>query len=138
MPLLAKLYVRAKNIWPLSILYGWKFQTKLELAAELVEWAVRRLRWLKLSVWVVVDGGYTKRPFLRRAIAAGAMVVGRLRRDAALFSLPKPSAKKGRGRPRKYGTERISLAKRAAARGAAARGRRPAASSRSGCVTSSA
>ena len=35
--------------------------TKLELAAELVEWAVRCLRWLKLSVWVVVDGGYTAR-----------------------------------------------------------------------------
>lgn len=117
LPLLAKLYVRAKDLWALSILYGWKFQTKLELAAELVEWAVRCLRWLKLSVWVVVDGGYTKRPFLRRAIAAGAVVVGRLRKDAALRSMPRPPAKKGRGRPRKYGTERISLAKRAGARG---------------------
>jgi len=117
LPLLAKLYVRAKDVWLLSALYGWKFRTKLELAAELVEWAARCLRWLKLSVWIVVDGGYTKREFLRRAVAANVVVVGRLRKDAALFSVPKPAAKKGRGRPRKYGPDRISLAKRAGARG---------------------
>lgn len=117
LPLLAKLYVRAKDVWLLSALYRWEFQTKLELAAELVEWAVRRLRWLGLSVWIVVDGGYVKRPFLRRALAAGAVVVGRLRKDAALFSVPEPAPKKGRGRPRKYGPDRISLAKRAGARG---------------------
>lgn len=116
LPLLAKLYVRAKDVWLLSALYGWKFQTKLELAAELVEWAVRCVRWLNLSVWIVVDGGYVKRPFLRRALAAGAVVVGRLRKDAALYSVPKPAPQKGRGRPRKYGPERISLAKRAGAR----------------------
>jgi hypothetical protein len=117
LPLLAKLYVREKNLWLLSLLYRWKFQTKLELAAELVEWAIRCLGWLKLSFWIVVDGGYTKRPFLRRALAAGAVVIGRLRKDAALWSVPRPPAKKGRGRPRKYGTERISLGKRAGARG---------------------
>ena len=117
LPLLAKLYVRAKDVWLLSALYRWKFQTKLELAAELVEWVVRCLRWLKLSVWVVVDGGYVKRPFLRRALAAGAVVVGRLRKDAALWSVPKSVPQKGRGRPRKYGAERICLAKRAGARG---------------------
>ena len=117
LPLLAKLYVRAKNIWRLSLLYRWKFRTKLELAAELLEWAVPRLHWLKVSVWVVVDGGFTKRPFLRRALASGAVVVGRLRKDAALFSVPKPPAKKGRGRPRKYGPDRVSPAKRAGARG---------------------
>ncbi len=117
LPLLAKLYVRAKDVWLLSILYDWKFQTKLEQAAELVEWAVGGLRWLNLSAWVVVDGGYVKRPFLRRAAATGAVVVGRLRKDAALWSVPKASAQKTRGRPRKYGPDRISLAKRAGARG---------------------
>jgi hypothetical protein len=117
LPLLAKLYVRAKNMPLLSALYGWKFQTKLEQAAELLEWAVCCLRWLKLSIWVVVDGGFVKRPFLRRALAVGVVVVGRLRKDAALFSIPKPCLKRGRGRPRKYGAERLSLAKRAGARG---------------------
>ena len=117
LPLLAKLYVRAKDIWLLSALYGWKFQTKLEQAAELLEWAVSCVRWLKLPIWAVVDGGFVKRPFLRRALAAGVVVVGRLRKDAALWSVPKPCSKRGRGRPRKYGPDRISLAKRAGARG---------------------
>ena len=48
------------------------------------------------------------------------MVVSRLRKDAALWSLP-PKLKKGqrrrRGQPRKYGSQRLSLAKRAAAKG---------------------
>jgi hypothetical protein len=67
------------------------------------------------TVWIVVDGGYTKRPFLKRAMKTGVTVVGRLRKDAALRDLP-PQRKKGkrrRGRPRKYGKNRISLAKRA-------------------------
>lgn len=117
LPLLAKLYVRAKDVWLLSILHNWKFQTKLEQAAELLEWAISWLSWLKLSIWVVVDGGYVKRHFLGRALTAGAVVVGRLRKDAALRSVPKVPAKKTRGRPRKYGPDRISLAKRAGARG---------------------
>jgi hypothetical protein len=117
LPLLAKLYVRTKDVWMLSALYGWKFQTKLEQAAELLEWAVRCLAWLRLSITVVVDGGYVKRPFLRRALKAGAVVVGRLRKDAALWSVPKSGSKKGPGRPRKYGTDRISLGKRGGARG---------------------
>jgi hypothetical protein len=117
LPLLARLYVRGKDIWVLSALYGWKFQTKLEQAADLLEWAVRRLRWLQRPIWVVVDGGYVKRPFLRRALKMGVAVVGRLRKDAALQSVPKPRSRKGRGRPRKYGRHRLSLAKRAGARG---------------------
>ena len=35
------------------------------------------------NVWIVVDGGYTKRPFLRRALKTGVTIVGRLRKDAA-------------------------------------------------------
>jgi hypothetical protein len=41
-------------------------------------------------------------------------VVSRLRKDAALFDVPPPSKKRGRGRPRKYGTKRIHLKRRAA------------------------
>ena len=116
LPLLARLYVRVKDVKALQALYGWKFQTKLELAAELVEWLARWLHYLGKPIWVVADGAYAKRPFLRRATAAGVTVVSRLRKDAALWSLPAVAdhGRKRRGRPRTYGTERISLAKRAA------------------------
>ena len=40
--------------------------------------------------WAVVDGAYAKRPFLRAAAAAPFTVVSRLRKDAALWSLPLP------------------------------------------------
>jgi hypothetical protein len=46
-------------------------------------------------------------------------VVSRLRKDAALWSVPKavPPGQRGRGRPRIYGEQRLSLAKRAGHRG---------------------
>ena len=47
---------------------------------------------------------------------SNVVVVGRLRKDAALRGLPpkiKPGQRRGRGRPRKYGKNKISLAKRA-------------------------
>jgi hypothetical protein len=52
---------------------------------------------------------------LREAQAQGVIVVGRLRRDAALRDLPPPvpADRRGPGRPRKYGQHRLSLAKRA-------------------------
>ena len=95
---------------------GWKFRTKLELAAQLVEWMAELVKKAGKTLWVVVDGGYTKLPFLKPALAAGAVVVGRLRKDAALRDLPpllRPGQRRGRGRPRKYGKNKISLAKRA-------------------------
>ena len=55
-------------------------------------------------IWVVTDGAYVKRPFLKRVLAAGVTVISRLRCDAALWSLPPvvdPGQKKGRGRPPK-------------------------------------
>lgn len=61
---------------------------------------------------VVADGAYAKRPFLRRVMATGAIVVSRLRKDAALFDLPEQPPVRGKGRPRKYGTNRLSLARR--------------------------
>src|SRR5262249_44218117 len=45
--------------------------------------------------------------------ARGWVVVSRLRKDAALFSVPRPRRPGQRGRPRVYGEHRISLAKRA-------------------------
>ncbi len=116
LPLRAMLYVREKTIPKIPWWRGWKFSTKLELAARLVEWLAPIVKDAGKTLWIVVDGGYTKRPFLRRAVQAGVVVIGRLRKDAALKDLP-PKPKKGqsrsRGRPRKYGKNRISLAKRA-------------------------
>jgi hypothetical protein len=114
LPLLAFLYVRQVSL-PSVASYGVKFQTKLEQAAVLVEWVAAWLRRAGKRVWIVVDGAYAKKPFLKRATQAGATVVSRLRKDAALKSVPKPvpAGQRGRGRPRKYGAERISLAKRA-------------------------
>jgi hypothetical protein len=114
LPLLAWLYVRQKNLRSIAPWSKVKFQTKLQQAADLVEWAVQALYGLEKTLWIVVDGAFVKRPFLQRALAAGVVVVGRLRKDAALWSVPEtlPPGQRQRGRPRKYGKDRISLAKR--------------------------
>lgn len=119
LPLRALLYVRAKHVGWLTLLYGVGFRTKLAMAAELVTWAADWLRYLGKVLWVVADGAYAKRPFLKAARAAGVVVVSRLRKDAALWSVPvppRPGAPKRRGRPPTYGKQGISLAKRAGQR----------------------
>jgi DDE superfamily endonuclease len=115
LPLLAALYIRQVDIPKIAWLYRLRFQTKLEQAASMVEWLAGWLRYLRKTLWVVVDGAYAKRPFLKRAQQAGAIVISRLRKDAALWSVPVvlPPGKRRRGKPRIYGKERISLAKRA-------------------------
>ena len=117
LPLRALLYVRQKTMASMPRRRRWgRFATKLELAARLVEWIVPIVHSAGKTVWVVVDGGYTKRPFLRRALKQGVTIVGRLRKDAALRDLPpkrKKGQRRGRGRPRKYGKNKLSLAKRA-------------------------
>jgi DDE superfamily endonuclease len=117
LPLRAFLYVRQKTIAKIPRQRGWKFATKLVLAARLVEWIAPIVKRAGKTLWIVVDGGYTKAPFLKRAAVAGVTIVGRLRKDAALRDLPAKLRRgqcPGRGRPRKYGKHRISLAKRAA------------------------
>ena len=115
LPLRALMYVRRKDLQPLENIRRapWAFRTKLEMAAELVEWCVIAFEnWFEKRVLVVADGAYAKRPFLRRVTAAGAIVVSRLRKDAALRDLPQPVKQRRKGRPRKYGLHRISLALR--------------------------
>jgi hypothetical protein len=115
LPLLAFLYVRRVDLAGIVPCYRLKFATKLEQAAALVEWAALWLKILEKKLWTVVDGAYIKKPFLQRAKKVGVTVVGRLRHDAALRSVPKPvrRGQRRRGAPRKYGREKISLAKRA-------------------------
>lgn len=116
LPLWAMLYVRQRTIPLIPKNYRWQFQTKLQLGVKLIGWAANILQAAGKTLWVTADGAYAKRPFLRPAIAAGVVVVSRLRKDAALRDLP-PKLKKGqprpRGRPRKYGKNKISLVKRA-------------------------
>jgi hypothetical protein len=113
LPLLSLLYVRRKDIGSIAPWEKVTFKTKLELAAELVEWVAGWLRCLGKRIWAVVDGAYVKREFLYRSRQAEVTVVGRLRKDAALRDVPGPPKKGQRGRPRIYGTTAISLAKRA-------------------------
>jgi hypothetical protein len=119
LPLRAMLYVRQKTMAKIPKWRGWTFATKLVLAARLVEWIAPIIKQAGKTLWIVVDGGYVKEPFLKRALRAGVTVIGRLRKDAALRDLPpklRRDRRRGRGRPRKYGKNKISLAKRAAHR----------------------
>jgi len=118
LPLRAMLYVRQKTMATIPKSRHWqRFATKLQLAARLVEWIVPILKKAGKTVWIVIDGGYTKRPFLKRALRLSkVVVVGRLRKDAALRGLPpklKKGQRRGRGRPPTYGKNKISLSKRA-------------------------
>jgi hypothetical protein len=113
LPLHAELYVRRIDIDKLPPDRPRAFRTKLEQAAG-------QLRWLRPWVegrfeerWVVVDGGFAKKPFLKPAALEGYAVVGRLRKDAALWSLPEPKPASRRGPQATYGKQRLSLAKRA-------------------------
>jgi hypothetical protein len=117
LPICSWLYVRQQDVPKLPKRFTWTFQTKLEQAADLVLRAAKLLHSHGKAVWCVADGAYAKRPFVRPLLAAGVTLVGRLRKDAALWDLPpveNTSTKKRAGRKRKYGLNRISLAKRAA------------------------
>ena len=108
-----------QNISALPTQLGWEFQTKLQQGADLVAWAAKIAWAAGKRLWVVADGAYAKRAFLKPLLKLGVVVVSRLRKDAHLNTLPakpKKGQRRKRGRQRKYGTKRISLAKRAAAR----------------------
>ena len=114
LPLLGLLYVRAKDIAKIPKKHAWQFRTKLELAVQsLREFAEVAIAAGK-AVWVVADGAFAKRPFLMPLRRIGVTVVSRLRKDAALRSLPTQPKTRQRGRPRKYGAQRIHLKRRAA------------------------
>src|SRR3954470_11255365 len=84
LPLLARLYVRQKDLPAIDPKHRPPFRTKLELAVELLRWADPWLGLLKKSIWVVADGAYAKEEFLKPAVSVGLTVVSRLRTDAAL------------------------------------------------------
>jgi DDE superfamily endonuclease len=117
LPLLARLYVRSQDVARLPQGYRWEFRTKLQLAAELLRWLVVWVRGWAEQLWVVADGGYAKKAFLRAAKEQEVTVVSRLRKDAALWTLPPAVRPPGRRGPLPtYGKGRIDLAKRAGQR----------------------
>jgi hypothetical protein len=118
LPLLAEMYIRRVEIPRIDADRRPTFASKLEMAAGQIAWAAQQLRGSELPIWFAVDGFYIKRPVLKAARREKVTVVGRLRRDAALWQLPPVVAEnqRGPGRPRVYGHKRISLAGRAAHR----------------------
>ena len=114
LPLLGLLYVRAKDISKIPQRHGWEFRTKLELAASAVLRLANLAKTPGYAVWAVADGAYAKRAFLKPLRTATVIVVSRLRKDAALWTVPQAPKNPQRGRPRKYGKQRIHLARRAA------------------------
>jgi hypothetical protein len=116
LPLLSRLYVRKKDLPKIDLKHRPEFRTKLVLAVELLRWAKKWLGLLGKPFWVVADGAYAKKEFLKPAIALGMTVVSRLRKDAALWTVPGPKPPGRRGPAPTYGDRRIELAKRAGQR----------------------
>lgn len=114
LPLISRLYVRKLDIAKLDQRYGWEFRTKHELALEMIRLVMSCLRAVgsQAKFMVIFDGAYAARGLVKPLFESGVTVVSRLRRDAKLFDLPMQATGK-RGRPRVYGKNRISLAKRA-------------------------
>src|SRR3954452_2265552 len=113
LPLQAQLYIRAAHLDKLPPERRRPFHTKLDLAAQQLRWVLPWVNGHFEERWAVVDGGYAKKPFLRPARKDGWVVVGRLRKDAALFALPLPKPPSRPGPQPTYGKGRLSLAKRA-------------------------
>lgn len=116
LPLLARLYVRKTDLPKIDPKHRPVFRTKLVMAVELLQWVSPLLKSLGKPLWVVADGAYAKAAFLKPTMSMGFTVVSRLRKDAALRSVPGPRVPGRRGRPRIYGPDRIDLAKRAGQR----------------------
>ncbi len=112
LPVRSELYVRQKDVLAIPPERKWEFCTKIQQAVELIEWAAKLLDNQGKSIWLGVDGGYANRKVIQAAKRNSVTLVGRLRKDAALRSLPGPQPSDKRGRKPKYGVEVISLAKR--------------------------
>ncbi len=72
LPLLARLYIRKKDLSGIDPTHRRVFRTKLELAVEMLGWAKK---WLELQVkplWALADGGVRK----GRLPEAGDVVIG--------------------------------------------------------------
>jgi DDE superfamily endonuclease len=60
-------------------------------------------------VRLLLDAWFMRARLIEAAVAGGHTVIGRVRRDLALYAVPRPPRRRRRGRPRKYG-ERVTRA----------------------------
>src|ERR1700745_4338591 len=72
---------------------------KLRSAGLLLRLLGQRLGHVRL----LLDAWFMRAWLIQRALAAGHTVIGCVRRDLALFDVPKPPRKRRQGRPLKYG-----------------------------------
>jgi DDE superfamily endonuclease len=72
---------------------------KLKSAGLLLRLLGQRLGPVRL----LLDAWFMRAWLIQRALAAGHTVIGCVRRDLALFEVPKPPRRRRKGRPRKYG-----------------------------------
>ena len=54
-------------------------------------------------VRLLLDAWFMRARLIEAAVADGHTVIGRVRRDLALYAVPRPPRRRRRGRPRKYG-----------------------------------
>ncbi len=114
LPLLSMLYVRQCDVSALNAKYGWEFQTKHELALRMIK---RVASWLHVlgsqaKLLVVFDGAYAAHELVSSLVELKMTFISRLRSNAKLFDIPPVRKPSTRGRPRKYGSNRIDLSKR--------------------------
>ena len=72
---------------------------KLASARFLLRLLGRRLGRVRL----LLDAWFMRARLIEAALADGHTVIGRVRRDLALYAVPRPPRRRRRGRPRKYG-----------------------------------
>lgn len=78
--------MNGRNRWRLPVLLAVSHEARIGCAVGAVD--ERHRKKSGKTLWVVVDGGYAKRPFLKPVLAVGVVIVGRLRKDAGLRHLP--------------------------------------------------
>jgi hypothetical protein len=118
LPIAAELYLRQKEIDKLNEKYARKFKTKTTIVVEMVKRLVPKFKGVDKPIEIIVDGGYAKDTVLLPLKELDNVVtITRLRRDAALFTIPPKPKKRGKGRPKVYGDRIDMKAKVASNRG---------------------
>lgn len=115
LPILAFMYVRKVDIAALNEKHGLVFRTKIEIAIDMATQIANSARHhgFKAGIQLVVDGAYATRNLLKAMSKLNVIVLSRLRSNSCLYDLPSPPIAGKRGRPRKYGKNKINLAQQA-------------------------